>query len=165
MTKGKLLLLPGWSSSGSAKRVFLTFVGYNVLQPSLSDWSFRRAVSQAQEAYDAFRPDVIVGSSRGGAVAMNMNSGGTPLVLLAPAWKRWGKATSVKNNCVVVHSPHDDVVPYSESVELCGKSEARLISAGADHRLNDPQARKALERALRSGPRRASELIHPRKPP
>ena len=145
------MLLPGWSSSGSVKRAFLTFLGYDVLTPRLSDWWFRRAVTQAQAAFDAFRPDVIVGSSRGGAVAMNMNSGGTPLVLLAPAWKRWGKATSVKNpsRSIVVHSRHDDVVAFEDSIELCLNSPGlSIIPGGEDHRLNDSQARKALARAL-----------------
>lgn len=79
---------------------------------------------------------------------MNINSGGTPLVLLAPAWKRWGKATAVKKNCVVIHSPHDECVAFKDSVELCNASGVRLIAAGVDHRLNDPQARLALMDAL-----------------
>ena len=148
MTKRKVLLLPGWSSSGSVKRMFLTFAGYDVLTPRLSDWWFRWAVAQAQAACIEFKPDVIVGSSRGGSVAMNINSGDTPLVLLAPAWRRWGKAKTVKKNCVVIHSPHDEFVPFSDSVELCQASGVRLIAAGVDHRLNDPQARRALREAL-----------------
>jgi len=150
MTKWKVLLLPGWSSSGSGKRAFLTFVGYDVFTPSLSDWWFTRAVAQAQAAYDEFQPDIIVGSSRGGAVAMNMKSGDTPMILLAPAWKRWGKATAVnKPNAIIVHSSHDKVVQFYDSMELCLNSPGlSVIPAGEDHRLNDPQARKALARAL-----------------
>lgn len=147
----KVLFLHGWSSDGARKTAFLRFLGYDVLTPSLSDWWFRRAVAQAQAAHDAFGPDVICGSSRGGAVAMNMNSGGTPLVLLAPAWKRWGKATSVKTPCrsIVIHSRHDDIVPFADSIELCLNSPGlSIIPGGEDHRLNDPQARKALARAL-----------------
>jgi hypothetical protein len=71
-----------------------------------------------------------------------------PLVLLAPAWKRWGKATSVKKNCVVIHSTYDKYVPFGDSVDLCARSGARLVAAGVDHRLNDMQAREALEAAL-----------------
>src|SRR5947209_8622370 len=117
----KVLFLHGWSSDGARKTAFLRFLGYDVLTPNLSDWWFKRAIAQAQAAYDAFRPDVIVGSSRGGAVAMNMNSGGTPLVLLAPAWKRWGKARTVNNpyRSIIVHSRHDNVVPFEDSIELC----------------------------------------------
>jgi uncharacterized protein len=83
MKKG--LFLHGWSSDGGMKTMFMRSLGYDVQNPNLSDWFFSRAVRQAQAAYDEFQPDVIVGSSRGGAVAMALNSGDTPLVLLAPA--------------------------------------------------------------------------------
>lgn len=147
----KVLFLHGWSSDGAKKTAFMRFLGYDVLTPRLSDWWFRRAIAQAQAAHDAFRPDVIVGSSRGGAVALNLDSDDTPLVLLAPAWKRWGQATVVKNpsRSIIVHSPNDDVVPFEDSIELCLSSPGlSIIPGGQDHRLNDPQARKALERAL-----------------
>jgi predicted alpha/beta hydrolase family esterase len=144
----KVLFLHGWSSDGGTKTAFLRSLGYDVLTPRLSDWSFARAVAQAQEAYDQFHPDVIVGSSRGGAVAINMDSGETPLILLAPAWKKWGQARSVKSGCVVIHSPHDEFVPYSDSVELCGKSGSKLVAAGKDHRLNCWEGRMALNEAL-----------------
>lgn len=149
--RNKVLFLHGWSSDGARKTAFLRILGYDVFTPRLSNWSFRRAVAQAQAAFDSFRPDTLVGSSRGGAVAMNMNSGGTPLVLLAPAWKRWGKAKLVNDPCrsIVVHSRHDDVVPFEDSIELCLNSPGlSIIPGGEDHRLNDPQARKALARAL-----------------
>ena len=144
----KVLFLHGWSSDGGNKSAFMRSLGYDVLNPNLSDWFFSRAVRQAQAAYDEFEPDVIVGSSRGGAVAMSMDSGDTPLVLLAPAWKRWGKARSVKKNCIVIHSPHDEYVPFEDSVELCKVSGATLIAAGVDHRLNCEEGRRALREAV-----------------
>jgi hypothetical protein len=77
-----------------------------------------------------------------------MLSGETPMILLAPAWKRQGKAMSVKKNCVVIHSPYNEIVTFQDSVEGCGNSGARLNGAGKDHRLNCDEGRKALERAL-----------------
>ena len=68
---------------------------------SLPDDDFDTAVAIAQAEFDQNRPDVVVGSSRGGAVAMNIDSGETPLVLLCPAWKRWGTATTVKPGVLV----------------------------------------------------------------
>jgi len=147
MTKGRVLLLPGWSSSGSLKRAYLGFLGYDVMTPRLSSWFFCWAVAQAQDAFDSFHPDVVVGSSRGGAVAMNIDSGHTPVILLAPAWKRWGKTRLVKKNCIVIHSPFDQYVPFSDSVELCEASGV-LIAAGVDHRLNCWEARRALREAI-----------------
>ncbi len=147
----RVLFLHGWSSDGARKTAFMRLLGYDVTTPRLSNWSFRRAVAQAQAAFDWFLPDMIVGSSRGGSVAMNMESGDTPLILLAPAWNRWGAARSVKNpsRSIIVHSPNDGVVSFEDSIQLCLNSPGlSIIPGGEDHRLNDPQARKALERAL-----------------
>src|SRR4051812_6214633 len=82
---------------------------------------------------------------------MAMDSGHTPLVLLAPAYKRWGTARSVKNPCrsIIVHSRCDDVVPFEDSIELCLNSPGlSILPAGLDHRLSDSQARRALANAL-----------------
>jgi alpha/beta superfamily hydrolase len=86
------------------------------------DDDFDAAVRIAQAEFDQHQPDVIVGSSRGGAVAMNIKSGDTPLMLLCPAWKRWGTATTVKANTVILHSEQDDVVPLADSHPQCGCS-------------------------------------------
>ena len=129
-------------------------LGYDVTTPRLSDWSFNRAVAQAQAVCDQLQPNVVVGSSRGGAVAMNMDSGETPLVLLAPAWRRWGKADGVNKRGFVIHSPHDETVPYDDSVRLWVNSRGlALIAAGADHRLNDAEAQQALAFALEQATR------------
>ena len=80
-------------------------------------------------------------------MAVNMNSGGTPLVLLCPAWKRWGGATTVKANSVILHSPDDDVILFSDSEELIANSnlpQDRLIAIGSDHRLADPDPLDAM---------------------
>lgn len=144
----RVLFLHGWCSDGSTKTMFLQSLGYDVLTPKVSHWFFSKAVAQAQETYGEFRPDVIVGSSRGGTVAMNMERGNTPLILLAPAWKQWGKARTIKKNTVVIHSVHDEIVAFQDSVELCEASGVRLISAGDDHQLNCNEGRRAMERAL-----------------
>jgi hypothetical protein len=114
-----------------------------VLNPSLPDEDFEEAVGIAQMEYNAQYPDVVVGSSRGGAVAMNIESENTPLVLLCPAWKNWGKARSTKLNTTVLHSRLDDVVPFEHSLELVansGLAPKALIEIGNDHRLADPES-------------------------
>jgi hypothetical protein len=100
--------------------------------------------------FDQHRPDVVVGSSRGGAVAMNINAGTTPLVLLCPVWKRWGAATTVKPGTVSLHSQGDDVVSFSDSVELVrnsGLDESALIVVGSDHGLAEPEPLAAMAKA------------------
>ena len=157
MNKNKqILFLHGWSVNGSTstKAMFLRSLGYDVTAPELSDVSFWRAVHQAQSVYEDLRPDVLVGSSRGAAVAMNldMKDRSVPMVLLSPAWKTWGNAKSICNgtSCIIIHSPNDDLVPFSDTLELSLNSPGvAVIPAGIDHRLNCPDAQRALKNALR----------------
>ena len=155
----KILFLHGWHSvPGGVKPSHLIQYGHDVLNPALSDDDFAEAVRTAQAEYDRHRPDVIVGSSRGGAVAMNIESGSTPLVLLCPAWRRWGTATTVKLGTVILHGEADDVIPIADSRELVrasGLPETALVVVGTDHRLADPKPllamREACERASLRG--------------
>ena len=139
----KILFLHGWHSvPGGVKPSYLASHGHEVINPALDDDDFDEALRTAQAEYDRHRPDVIVGSSRGGAVAMNLDSGSTPLVLLCPAWKRWGTARTVKPGTVILHSEADDVIPIADSRELVrasGLPESALVVVGNDHRLADPE--------------------------
>jgi hypothetical protein len=80
---------------------------------------------------------------------MNMNSGSAKLVLLCPAWKKWGTARMVKPGTVILHSRADDVVPFADSEELAKKSGAALIEVGTDHRLADSDPLEAMLRAVK----------------
>jgi hypothetical protein len=139
----KVLFLHGWTSTpGGNKPTFLKDHGHTVLNPALPDDDFDEAVCIAQAEFDQHHPDVVVGSSRGGAVAMNIDSKDTPLVLLCPAWKKWGSATTVKPNTVILHSRQDDVVPFADTKELLANSglpTEAFIEVGSDHRLADPE--------------------------
>lgn len=137
----KVLFLHGWHSVvGGVKPTALKEAGHEVVNPSLDDDDFEFAVRTAQREYELHRPDVIVGSSRGGAVAMNLEISNTPRVLLCPAWKKWGGAKRLQGNTVILHSRKDDVIPFEHSEELIRNSglpwEA-LIEVGEDHRLAD----------------------------
>ena len=70
---------------------------------------------------------------------MNINSATAKLVLLCPAWKKYGTARTVKPDTVILHSRGDDVVPFADSEELAAISGATLIEVGTDHRLADPE--------------------------
>jgi hypothetical protein len=139
----KVLFLHGWQSvPGGVKPTFLARHGHEVINPKLPDEDFEAAVRIAQAEYDRHRPAVVVGSSRGGAVAMNLDSGDTPLVLLCPAWQKYGTVKSVKPGTTILHSRADDVVPFADSEELVRNSGLpawTLIEVGSDHRLADPE--------------------------
>lgn len=144
----RILFLHGWHSQpGGVKPTFLQAAGHEVLNPALDDDSFDLAVEAAQQAYDQHRPDIVVGSSRGGAVALNIHSRETPLALICPAWKNWGTNKRTKINSVILHSRQDDVIPFAHSEELIansGLSEDCLIEVGSDHRLADDGSLAAL---------------------
>ena len=97
-----------------------------------------------------------VGSSRGGAVAMNIGSGDTPLVLLCPAWRRWGTATTLKPNTTILHSRANETVPFADSEELVknsGLCKEALVEVGFEHRLADEESLEAMVRAVESLPK------------
>jgi hypothetical protein len=135
----KILFLHGWNSvPGGVKPTYLKDHGHDVINPALDDNDFAAAVATAQGEFDKHQPQVVVGSSRGGAVAMNINIGDSKLVLLCPAWKNWGTARRVRPNTVILHSRADDVIPFADSEELAKTSGAKLIEVGSDHRLAEP---------------------------
>jgi hypothetical protein len=154
----QILFLHGWTSTpGGLKPTYLKDHGHTVLNPALPDEDFDGAVFIAQTELDRHRPDVVVGSSRGGAIAMNIRSGDTPLVLLCPAWKRWGTAGTVKPGTVILHSKADDVVPFLDSVELVrnsGLPSDSLIEVGTEHRLADEKSLKTMVEAVENIERR-----------
>src|SRR5690242_7373575 len=83
----KILFLHGWNSvPGGVKPTYLKDHGHEVINPALPHEDFPEAVQIAQAEFDRHQPQVVVGSSRGGAVAMNIQSGEAKLVLLCPAW-------------------------------------------------------------------------------
>jgi hypothetical protein len=148
----KILFLHGWNSTpGGIKPTYLQSHGHTVLNPALPDDDFAAAVRIAQAEFGQHQPDVVVGSSRGGAVAMSIDAGSVPLVLLCPAWKHWGTATTVKRGTAILHCRQDEVVPFAESEELVrnsGLDESALIVTGSDHRLADPEPLAAMLRAV-----------------
>src|SRR5690349_10245437 len=101
----KILFLHGWQSvPGGVKPTYLKDHGHEVVNPALPHDDFAETVRIAQAEFDRHRFQVVVGSSRGGAVAMNINSGDARLVLLCPAWKKYATTKIVKPGTVILHS-------------------------------------------------------------
>lgn len=150
----KILFLNGYGSRpGGINPTILGIHGHAVVEPDLPDKDFARSVTIAQRVFTRHQPDVVVGWSRGGAVAMSIDSKSAPLILLAPAWKNWGTMTTVKPEVTVLHSPHDELVPIEDSRELLrnsGLPEDRLLVVGEDHRMIDEAAFVTLLEAAES---------------
>ena len=110
-------------------------------------------VGVAVESISQEQPDIIVGSSMGGAIALEAMCRGelaAPALLLAPALGRLLKHESIEDWChrfrnqnnahsiLVVHGVKDDVVDISHSRKLCELIGADLIEVEeGDHSLND----------------------------
>lgn len=144
----KALVLSGWMTRTSSKAVFVRGLGLEVECPSLHSWRLKAAIRQAQDAHDRLGSDVIIGMSRGGAIALAIPDV-RPLILLAPAWRYFGVRPRPDVEGIVIHSPRDRIIPLGHSRELCRRCPGlRLVITGNDHRLNCPSGRGALAMAL-----------------
>ena len=139
----KILFLHDWTSVPDGRKpTFLEDRNHTVLNPALPHENFDEAVRITQAEYDEHQPDVVIDSSRGGAVAVNIDSQDAPLVLLCPTWKKWVTATKVKANTTILHSRQEDAIQFTNSLELVrnsGLPESPVIEVGTDHRLAEPE--------------------------
>ena len=144
----KILFLHGLESEpGGAKAKYLEDLGHTVLNPSLPKEDFERSVEIAQAEVDNEQPDIVVGSSRGGAVGLSLDLHGAKLVLIAPAWQKYEASPQTPPGTTVLHCASDEQVAYEDSEKLEG--EPRLVPCGEGHRMNDPEALAALKDAIK----------------
>lgn len=142
--EAKILFLHGLFSDGerSSKCFTMRCNGYEVVAPPLNNWFFGWAVRSIK--LNQIKPNVIVGSSRGGAVALNLKTN-LPLILMAPAWKYYGMKPNFKNRCIILHGTKDDLISYKDSIELVKNNpNAELLLVDDDHRLNSSFTHKLL---------------------
>jgi hypothetical protein len=153
----RILYLHGLESSPNAgKATRLREEGHEVVGPQLDHASdLTASIATAQAALDAALQagsvHVIVASSRGGAVATAINPRGVPMLLLCPAWKRFGLDARLSGTVRILHAAADDLVPLADSVELLARSglpPEALTVVGKEHRLHDEAATKAMLAAV-----------------
>jgi len=102
---------------------------------------FPKCVSIARQACQDFAPDIIVGSSFGGAVLLQLVTEGLwqgPSLFLAQAGAMYGIADTLPHEvpCILVHGTQDNIVPIEGSERLALSSpNARLIKNNDNHSL------------------------------
>ena len=137
----KVLFLHGLESTpGGRKPTTISNAGYEVIEPSLPSTSWVDSVNAAQEAYDTEQPDVVVGSSRGGAVAMAADMSPRKMILIAPGWKKYCPNCTIAPTTTILHSPEDEIISFADSRLLSKMYGAELVITGDDHRMNDSGA-------------------------
>ncbi len=115
----EILCLQGWGSTPEGlKPTFLRGRGHEVVAPDLPHDDFDESVRRAQAASEQRGPGVVVGSIRGGAVALNLDE------------------------VVPVEDSRELLKKRS------GLFESALILMGRNHRLADPESLEVLLQAV-----------------
>jgi pimeloyl-ACP methyl ester carboxylesterase len=152
MTKTVLFLHGREGSPNGTKATTLRGAGFEVVAPALPDDDFASSVRLAQVAFDEHQPAVVVGSSRGGAVALSLAAHDAAVVLVCPAWKKFAPATRATARTRILHAAQDELIPLPESHELAsvsGLPPEAVTVVGTAHRMSDPAALEALVAAVR----------------
>tara|TARA_E500000331_G_scaffold352703_1_gene401838 strand:- start:8805 stop:9254 length:450 start_codon:yes stop_codon:yes gene_type:complete len=144
----KILFLHGLESSPtSSKAQFLRGLGHEVIAPALDKSDWEQSVMAARNAVSVHEPDVVVGSSRGGAVAM-VAAPKLPMILVAPAWVLYAPWATISGRTTIIHSIEDELIPFEQSEKLKSMFGAKLIAAGTSHRMSDSEALEAIAAAV-----------------
>ena len=130
------------SAPGSAKSVYLDRF-FDAVTPRMDTSDFEGAVAIQAEHAAHFAPDVLVGSSFGGAVALAILVRGlyrAPTVLLCPAWSHYGVPGRIPDGArvVIVHGLRDEIVPIDDSRRLAKTGTpgfVDLVTVDDEHRL------------------------------
>ncbi|MBM74299.1 MAG: hypothetical protein CMK59_02760 [Proteobacteria bacterium] len=108
--------------------------------------AFKDSLETARKNIEDFKPDLVIGSSFGGAVTIELMhqkvwSGST--ILLAPAHIFYGQNGTLPLNsrAIIIHSPSDKIVPYAHSLGLMSSGGEKLELWNASTNYNrDPEA-------------------------
>ncbi len=130
------------SPQGAKARLFAEH--FTALTPAMDTSDFAACIKLQTAVIGTFRPDVLVGSSFGGAVAVVLLQRGIwrgPTLLLAQAALRRGVPPQLPENVRIwlVHGVHDDVVDIADSRTLARTGTpalVRLMEVDDDHSLS-----------------------------
>jgi predicted esterase len=130
------------SGPGSSKAAYLDRF-FDAQTPAMDTRSFEGSVDVQTRHLSTFVPDVLVGSSFGGAVALALLQRGAfsgPTVLLAPAHTHFGVEARIPagSRVIVVHGSRDTVVSIDDSRRLAATGTPGLVDfmeVDDEHRL------------------------------
>jgi pimeloyl-ACP methyl ester carboxylesterase len=140
----RILFLHGREGGPESTKARWLAAHHGAVTPKLPTADLAGALPVARAALRDHAPDLLVGSSFGGALAVELLAEGSwrgPTVLLAPASHKLGGVGRLPDGArvVLVHGDEDDVVPFSDSEALAatGGAGVRLVRVpGGNHRLH-----------------------------
>jgi hypothetical protein len=143
--KLRVQFIHGLEGSPQGSKASALAAHFESVTPAMDTSSFEGCVAQHAELVRRFEPDVLVGSSFGGAVAVALlqrEQWSGPTLLLAQAALRQGLRARLPRGVRVwlVHATRDDVVPVADSRRLARSGSeglVRLLEVDDDHALHD----------------------------
>lgn len=124
---------------GTTNNYFAAYLGrvkryhpFSIMGRAADKWGMKHIEDNLQkhdEEIKNFVPDVVVGTSQGGAVAMKLGSRypKAKFVLGCPAWKIFNsKPDNLPEDTIIVHGSEDVTVPVQDSIELVKKYGYRI---------------------------------------
>jgi hypothetical protein len=150
VSTAKVMYIGGLNSSGNKGR-WIEADGYDVTMPRANSGfmanmsacfakiGFGGDISDIKDrCLSCTKPDIIVGSSQGGAVAMALQKDwpDVRLLLIAPAWRTFGVLPETFSSTVILHGKDDYFVPYRDSEHLADKNKCTLVGVKDNHTLD-----------------------------
>jgi predicted esterase len=138
----KVHFIHGLESSPTSRKALVLAEHFDAETPAMDTSDFESCVALHAERLRERRPDVLIGSSFGGAVALALLQRGFwcgPTLLLAQAGIHYGLEPTVPGEATVllVHATGDDVVAVADSRKVAAvNSSARLLEIEDDHALS-----------------------------
>ena len=144
MARLRVQFIHGLEGSPQGNKARALAAEFETTTPAMDTSHFEACVALHAETVRRFEPDVLVGSSFGGAVALALlqrEQWSGPTLLLAQAGLRQGLRAKIPPGARVwlVHARGDDVVPIADSQRLARSGTpgfVRLFEVDDDHALH-----------------------------
>lgn len=139
----------GTPEGTKAKMIRKTFKGCKIpdnLKNSFCHEDFKDDLKFIEQIIEEV--EILVGSSRGGALVLDVNTT-KPKIVIAPAWKKFGVIPKLTKHDTIIHSKEDDLVPIEDSEYLMNKFGCRLVICGKDHRMSDEKTLEIIKNIIK----------------